>query len=438
MKNEEKIRLGIYLNNANYPCVDFSHPENGNPGIRGTQYMIWMVACFLNERYDDLDLVMFANSIDNMPSNLRCVECKDEIDAANQAIKNRIEIFILKTTLSTPNEVLKIFEENQIKCITWSHNFENYPLAEMLASSSAVKCNVCVGRQQYERLRDHNLFLKSTYIYNALNFQPYNGYYIQPESKENIVTYVGALNEAKGFHKLAKNWKEILRRVPDAQLYVIGSGSLGSKAKLGPLGLAEEKYEKKFSKYICDASGHILESVRFMGNIGGEEQRRLMAKTKVGVANPTGVGETFCIVAIEFETVGVPVVSASRCGLLDTVISNQDGLLTNTNHGLVNSIVELLTNNIENKEFGRSGYQKVRNVFDINHIVESWHELIIRTHEDKQIKPNYEMNFPYNQLKLFRELNRKIKSITPLFKDMPSLLEIDYKFKKMIKRIIRR
>jgi glycosyltransferase involved in cell wall biosynthesis len=73
-----------------------------------------------------------------------------------------------------------------------------------------------------------------------------NHEYISPENKEQIVTYVGALIPTKGFHKLAKVWKNILKKVPTAKLQVIGDGKLYNKnAVLGPHGIAEAKYEKK-------------------------------------------------------------------------------------------------------------------------------------------------------------------------------------------------
>ena len=59
-----------------------------------------------------------------------------------------------------------------------------------------------------------------------------------------IVTYVGSLTKGKGFHVLAKEWKNILKAVPDAELYVLGSGKLyDNKAELGEYGLAEKTYE---------------------------------------------------------------------------------------------------------------------------------------------------------------------------------------------------
>ena len=48
--------------------------------------------------------------------------------------------------------------------------FENYELANIIAENNMIKANVCVGKQQYERLVDHKAFKKSTYIYNFIDY----------------------------------------------------------------------------------------------------------------------------------------------------------------------------------------------------------------------------------------------------------------------------
>ena len=46
-------------------------------------------------------------------------------------------------------------------------------------------------------------------------------------------------------------WPDVVKQVPDAQLYVIGSGKVyDENAKLGKYNIAEESYEKKFMSYL--------------------------------------------------------------------------------------------------------------------------------------------------------------------------------------------
>ena len=422
------MRVGIFLENMNYESIDFSHPEYGNPGIRGTQYMMWIIACKLSEFYD---MYMFAPNIKTMPKMLHSYQCMNECEAATYAEKLKIDVFILRAN-SEKIEVYKKLKNSKMKYIFWSHNFEDYFLANIVSNNQNIKRLVCVGRQQYERLRDHKVFFKATYIYNALdcsNFQ-----IPRQNNEKKIVTYIGALNRLKGFHKVAKVWNKVLKAVPDAQLYVLGSGNMGNANQMGKYGLAEKKYEKKFIKYLLDNNGKIIPSVHFFGNIGGKEKEKIILESTLGIANPTGIGETFCLVATEFEAFGVPVVSKNGFGLLDTVKDGQTGILVNNDIQLVEAIVKLLNNKNENGLLGENGKQFVKDNFDINRIVLEWKNLLEDVYNDVPVHVNLECNYINKQCKWLREINRKVQD-----RGIPtiSILAFESVLPYLLKRIVK-
>ena len=423
------MRVGFFLENGDYKDIDFSRPMEGNPGIRGTQYMIWTIAYFLNKNYPDIETVLFAPVIEKMPSDLLCVESNSDLEALKMAPEYNVDIMVLRTYTEN-TEYYEYIEKCGIKCIMWSHNFENYRRAQAIYNTNAIKRNVCVGRQQYERLRDHPVFSKSVCIYNTLDFENYSKY---PErGSRPIVTYVGALNSMKGFHILAHAWPKVLKKVPDAELFVIGSGSLGANVKLGPHNLAVAAYEEKFVNYLCDNNGEILSSVHFMGNMGGEEKKKIMGMSRVGVANPTGKGETFCIVAIEFQALGVPVVSAKKNGTLDTVEDGETGLLVSDSHQLADAIITLLEDPKTAKELGDKGFEQSRIHFSIENICDQWYRLLLDVQNDIPQEVDYTYSYPKNQAKFLRELNRKFQK-TAIGKRSPSIL----KYETAIRDIIR-
>jgi glycosyltransferase involved in cell wall biosynthesis len=273
-----------------------------------------------------------------------------------------------------------------------------------------VKANVFVGRQQYDRYIDHKIIKKSTYIYNMYPEINDSG---RKRMDTHIVTYIGSLVPQKGFHVLANAWKSILEKVPDAELYVIGSGKLYSRnATLGKYSIAEQTYEELFMDGLTDKDGMVLPSVHFLG-VMGSEKKEIILKTAVGVPNPTGRTETFGISALDFEALGTPVVTIAKGGFLDTVIDKRTGRLYHSTNELAMMIVELLTNKQLNEEYGRNGIYLAKE-FAPEKIICQWDKIFkkVMTGESMEyIEPNSFLN---NNLKLFRIINRKIKNTISL------------------------
>src|SRR5699024_4727723 len=136
---------------------------------------------------------------------------------------------------------------------------------------------------------------------------------------------------------------------------VVGSGRLYNRnAKLGTYGIADESYEKEFIKFLIDKNGKILPQVHFHGVLGGEEKLDVMARCAVGIVNPTGETETFGISAIEFEAMGIPVVTRDTGGFRNVVETEKTGFLCNEIDQFVEKIKLLLTwKHDNNKQYAK-------------------------------------------------------------------------------------
>lgn len=412
------MKIAFYIDNENHIGVDYSTPEKGNPGIGGTHYMFWSIAYYIKKIDQKIDVFIFAPIIDTMPSILKCKKCLSPIDAVRLAKEMGVDILILRG----PNSKKDLFDEISIqkqKVVFWSHNFEDYKFATLAANNQYVMRNVCVGKEQMDRLRDHPLFDKTTYIYNAIDFNLYEGYERTNHSK--IVGYMGSLTSKKGFHRLARVWKEVLKQVPDAQLYVLGGGNLyGKKWKTGKLNLTNEKYEKKITHYLADANGNIIPSVKFLGVVSGKEKLQLLNQLNVGVANPIG-SETFCIVAIEYEYLRIPVVTVKKNGVLDTVIDKKTGYLFNNDKEFINSIVYLLNHDEEVDKLGNNGRNFVISNFGIHEICQKWIQLFEEIMNSSELKVSYNASNWFNNFKWLREINRRLKK-TKIFHFLPPII----------------
>lgn len=430
------MKIAFYLDNGNCEGIDFSRPDLGNPGIGGTQYMIWSLSYYLHNKINDLEIMVFAQITETLPKEINYKKCIDIYDAARQAKKLKTDIFVFRGPNSN-KDFYYLLDELKLNSIIWAHNYEDIRCLDYASNCKYIKKNICVSRQQYDALRDHTIFEKSTYIYNCLDFSIYNRHVIPPGMKKNVICFMGNLVPNKGFHKVAKLWRELSREIEDLQLYVIGNGLLyNKKNKLGSFNLASAKYEKKFIKYLLNEKNEIDENVFFWGEMGNEEKLKIMSEAKIAIVNPEGKKETFCLVGVEFQALGVPVVSIKNYGIIDTV-DNKYELLSFTTKKMAKNIINIMGNNalVESASISCSKY--VTTKFNIEKISQEWVNIfteIMKNEENENII--YETNYYLCDLKWLREFNRRMKNIK-LFSWLPSIIwyrsQLGY-IRKMIKK----
>src|SRR5690606_11760156 len=250
----------------------------------------------------------FANAVDKLPVGLQVTQVKrfDELPAALD--KSRTEILVLKHTGKvSQRDSLRMFARHRVQIVMWAHNFMTRKERAYYADHRSVSRIVTVSQEQLDLYRDHRAFRKSVSINNGFNLahtHPSVPPRIAFKDRQPVVTYIGSLIQAKGFHLLAKAWPDVVQASPTARLHVIGSGQLYDRnCKLGKLCVADERYERMFAKYITDGNGSLLDSVTFHGVLG-TEKNNLLSITKVGVPNPSGNTETFGYTALELQAHG--------------------------------------------------------------------------------------------------------------------------------------
>jgi glycosyltransferase involved in cell wall biosynthesis len=112
------------------------------------------------------------------------------------------------------------------------------------------------------------------------------------------IVFVGRLVEGKGCEYLIEAFREIARRIPDAELLVIGDG---------PLKGALEALARKLNV-----------SVIFLGAVTQDVVKRHLDESRVfclpSFTTPNGNFESFGMVLLEAQASGVPVVTSARGG----------------------------------------------------------------------------------------------------------------------------
>ncbi len=360
------MRIGFEINDSGFENIDLKDPEEGNPGIGGTQFEFILLISSLLKYTCDYEIFVYHYSLNKYPESIHDCIVESERDILKHAQQDNIDVLVYKTD---KDEVwYELIEKYGVKCIAWAHTYLKYQELKAIENSKNTVRLICVGKEQYDTHIDDDIIAKTSYIYNMVDCSKLQ---IRNPLFKKEVTYIGSLIREKGFHVLAQAWKDVLREIPDAKLNVIGSGKLYNRnSQLGEYGIADKEYEKDFIPYLINNDGELLPSVKFLGILGTEKQE-ILKNTAVGVVNPTAVSETFCISAVEFEGQGIPVCSCKKNGLLDTVQNKKTGLLSKSAKSLAKNIIELLNDNKKNVEYGRNGIEYVKK-FSPSMIVKKW------------------------------------------------------------------
>jgi glycosyltransferase involved in cell wall biosynthesis len=419
------MKIGLYLENANRPDLDFRFPDKGNPGSGFTQYAYVALPYYMDSLYPaSVEFALYANHEKLLPPSLEAVRSRGPVEALNMAAHDGCDIFVYRPNrYSFAQGIIEAIAATDIKVVAWAQNFLSLGELDQLERSPKTRRVVFVGDEQLDVLRDHPIFSKSSCIYNFIDPALYCPTGAQ-QKKGNMICFLGSLMPGNSFHVLAKSWPEIKRRVPGARLVVIGSAGLyGCEKKLGPWLITEEAYERDFIRpYLVTTNGEIDPSVEFLGVLGPEKVD-ILREADVGVVNPSGV-ETFCVSAVEFQAAGVPVVSKADWGLLTTVAHKRTGLLGRSEADVGPNVVRLLRNRRLCEIYGSNGRDFVQERFHYERACYEWLRLFreVSLDEPNQLRPIGQKHF-YRQ-KYIREALRLLKRRYPSLREVPPLLAV--------------
>ena len=414
------MKVAFYLDNSHIAKVDLRYPEKGNPGIGGSEYMTVMIANELGKRYGNLmEVSILATDIGRLPAACRVRHAATFEEAAEQAARDCIDILIFNVGYggSLVKDISSLESHPTVKGIAWAQCLLTANEWDFLERSKSIATVVNVGREQLDFYRDHLLFYKSTVIYNCLDAPAFDhgGPALTTPGR---VVYMGCLKEGKGFDLLAQVWRKIAAQVPHAELHVVGSGRLyGRDNTLGRWGIAEPSFEEKFMPYLLDEKGSLLPSVKFHGILGAEKHE-ILASAAVGVVNPSGETETFCISAVEFQAHRVAVVSARDWGLLDTVQHGRTGLLCRNKQELISNVVKLLKDGRLRTKLGEAAYAFAKAHFQVNCIAPEWYRLLVAVEEDWPLQEISIKSNIFYRYKLMKEIVRRLKRVIPTLKHL--------------------
>lgn len=354
--------------------VDISKLYDANPGIGGTQYEMFLLAKLFFDRNicDDFTLLLTYQQKGLTNKKITILDTFD--DVFGYCDQKRVDVLIMRENKKM-KEIAKLVNT---KVIFWIHNFVSYQLVKQIGLNNNIKRVVFVSKQHYDFYLEYNINKKATFIYNALSF---------PEKlpsfsiKENKVVFTGNIVPIKRLHLVTKMWPYIKKKVPDAELLVIGTGASAHRdVKLGPYNIAKEDYEKIILAPLIKSN--TLSSVKFLG-ILGTEKNKIIQSAKVGVS--PNKDETFCLSAAEYVLNGVPVVGVKKGGINDVIMDKQTGLLHRSLKKVRADIVNILLGK-KQLNIQESHIDEMKQKFGFSEFYNSWTETIENVFLEKNVE----------------------------------------------------
>lgn len=430
--DSEKIKLYFYIDSRGISCVDMYRPDKGNPGVGGTQFCFLLVCYYLNLYYrDKYEINVISYEELHLPTGISNLVIKSLHDLRKQLPPK--SIFVLKQTNDLKiYDILDSWEE--VKVITWAHNYILGDAANRITKSNNIKANVFVGKQMYDLYIDHDIIKKSIPIYNIVpdvSAPPR----ILPDKP--TITFMGQISESKGIIALFKVWEKVKKRHPDAILNIIGSGKLYDRnSKLGKFGITDSATEKKIEPYILDDKGELSKDINFLG-IMGSEKYDIFANSTVGMVNPSARTETFGMGIIEMASATLPVVTKNWNGHPDTALDGETALLGFSIGKMAKQVCRLIEDEKLNIELGESAKSGVAR-FAPEKIIKHWDKLFTKLANDNNFFDRLKISHPYwNNYKFIRNIIRILRFNLGLSL-IPSIVEIETIGYRILKSLMKR
>lgn len=436
------MKVGYFFRNGDHKNLDTRFVDDGNPGTGGRAFMNLSMAYYLSKSGAPYHPVLFAQRNQKLPEGLEAHLADDIFDALKKASEQGVWLFVTDVTVSFSrmNDILNTIEALNLNVIVRLGLLPSSKILHLLSRCKNVVGVVAVENHILDIICDHPVAKKTVVMPNGISLKPYKKPAIPVGKREKVVTYLGSLVPQKGFGRLAKAWPEVLRAIPDVKLQVIGSGHVyGNVTKLGKWGVAAEDFESsQIRPYLSDQQGNIHSSVTFLG-VMGKEKSEVLRNSMVGIANPLGETETFCISAVEIQAASTPVIAGAKYGLFDTVQNNKSGFLVKSHTELSARIIELLKNPDQIETVGKAGYEFVSERYDFERVIQKWIGLFDVLTEKNMPLPVEIRGTPNSLHAKLARINVSIKNMKFIGAIWPSILESREflsKTKKLMKNIV--
>lgn len=173
---------------------------------------------------------------------------------------------------------------------------------------------------------------------------------------KKVILFGGRLSVAKGGTKALEAMLEIVKYVPDAVLLVVGK-------------VDEYAHNMKKEADRLGVGGKLV----FTGWMERREMKYTLASSDV-VLVPSICFDAFPRTVLEAMASGKPVVGTRYGGASEIIVDGVTGYVVNPLHSkeIADKVIDLLKDSKKVERFGNAGYQRVKNSFNLENMVEKY------------------------------------------------------------------
>lgn len=168
---------------------------------------------------------------------------------------------------------------------------------------------------------------------------------------KKLITFMGRLVEKKGIGTLIRCMPEIIAKVNNAHLNIIGplsGGGIKDKPK--------SKYVKRIERTVRQLK--LTNRVHFKGVQLGLDKYRVLSESDIFVSPTTASEETFLIANLEALACAVPVITTNWAGNKELIKDGKNGFLIDINYGQdkkpkinTKQLISVIVKTLKNKQF---------------------------------------------------------------------------------------
>lgn len=200
------------------------------------------------------------------------------------------------------------------------------------------------------------------------------------ESDDKVILTVARMDPMKGQDIAIKAMSQVVKRIPNVKLLLIGNGSFSSSKKSG-VGLSKaDSWREKLLKLTQEL--HIDQNVIFVGHAEHKELECAYARCDATLLPSTMEG--FGLVVIEGWLYEKPAIVSSEAGVAELVKDENSGLIFNSGNDseLAEKITDLLSKSEVANDLGERGFECAKKCY-LENGVKSVSEVLQNTIEGR-------------------------------------------------------